>query len=124
MPTRRGNPVRSLCLVAIWLAVSTAYALAAASWNGVLRDALGKPVSEASVRLRSKSGDRNYTAQTSAAGNFAFTGIAATNYDVSVEAGGTSWHTASPVTIKDGDALTASLQALSQPQELRLLPSS
>ncbi len=124
MPTRLGSPVRSLCLIAIWLTVSTAYALASASWNGVLRDASGKPVGEASVRLRSKSGDRDYTAQTSAAGNFAFTGIAATNYDVSVEAGGNTWHAASPVSIKDGDALTASLQALSQPQELRLLPSS
>src|SRR5438309_2279656 len=102
MPSRIGNPVRSLCLVAVWLMVSMAYAFAAASWNGVLRDALGKPVSEASVRLRSKSGDRDYTVQTSAAGNFRFTGIAPTNYDVSVQAAGNTWHTASPVTINDG----------------------
>ena len=101
MPTRLGNLVRSLCLIAALLAVPTADAFAAASWSGVLRDAAGKPIGEATVRLRSKSGDHDYTARTSANGNFAFTGIAATDYELSVEASGNTWHAANPVTIKD-----------------------
>jgi len=124
MPIRLGDPVRSLCLIATLLAVPMAAAFVAASWNGVLRDAAGKPIAEATVRLRSKSGDRDYTATTSANGNFAFAGIVATDYEISVEASGNTWHAASLVRLKDGDMLTSSLQVVSQPPELRLLPSS
>ena len=106
------------------LAVPTADALAAASWSGVLRDAAGKPIGEATVRLRSKSANHDYAATTSASGSFAFTGIGATDYDLSVEAAGNTWHAAHSLLIKDGDTLTASLQVLSQPPELRLLPAS
>src|SRR6266849_6020003 len=124
MPIRLGNLVRSLCLIAALLAVPMANAFVASSWSGVLRDTTGKPIGEATLKLRSKSGDRDYIATTSASGNFAFTGMAATDYELSVEAAGNIWHAANPVTIKDGDTLTTNLQVFSQPPELRLLPSS
>src|SRR5438309_113030 len=124
MPIRLGDPVRSLCLIAALLAVPMAAAFVAASWNGVLRDAAGKPIGKATVRLRSHSGDRDYTTTTSANGSFAFAGIAATDYELSVETSGTTWHAASLVPLQDGDLRTTGLQVLSQPPELRLLPSS
>src|SRR5713226_2716939 len=124
MLTHPGNPVRSLCLIVALLAVLTAGAFGASSWSGVLRDGVGKPIGEATVRLRSKSRDRDYAATTSASGNFALSGMAATDYELSVEASGNSWHATSLVTIKDGDTLTTNLQVFSQPPELRLLPAS
>jgi hypothetical protein len=123
MPIRLGDSVRSLCLIAALLAVPMAAASVAASWNGVLRDAAGKPIGEAIVRLRAQSGDHDYTTTTSVNGTFAFAGIVATDYELSVESSGNTWHAASLVPLKDGDMLTTSLQVLSQPPELRLLPS-
>ena len=123
MLTRLGNLVCLLCLFATLLAVPTAAAFAATSWNGVLRDAAGKPVGEATVRLRSKSGDHNYTSVTSENGNFAFNGMAASDYELSVEASGNTSHAASPVTVRDEETLTTNLQILTQPLELRLLPA-
>src|SRR6266478_784249 len=125
MPIRLfGDLVRSLGLITALLAVPTADAFMVASWTGVLRDTAGRPIGEATVRLRSRSGDHGYTATTSASGNFAFTGIVATDYKLSVEAAGNTWYAANAVTIKDGATLTTTLQVSSQPQELRLLPSS
>src|SRR5437867_1744460 len=123
MPAWLGNPVRSLCLLAALLAVPMANAFVSASWSGVLRDAAGKPVGEATVKLRSKSGDRNYTAVTSESGAFAFTGMAANDYEISVETSGNSWRAANPFAIKDEDTLTTNLQIFTQPPELRLLPA-
>jgi len=125
MPIRLfGDLVRSLGLITALLAVPTADAFVVASWTGVLRDTAGRPIGEATVRLRSRSGDHGYTATTSASGNFAFTGIVATDYKLSVEAAGNTWYAANAITIKDGATLTTALQVSSQPQELRLLPSS
>ncbi len=125
MPIRLfGDLVRSLGLITALLAVPTADAFVVASWTGVLRDTAGRPIGEATVRLRSRSGDHGYTATTSASGNFAFSGIVATDYKLSVEAAGNTWYAANAITIKDGATLTTALQVSSQPQELRLLPSS
>src|SRR5580700_10439769 len=123
MLPHRGIVSRDLILAAVLLAAATAGALSGATWSGVLRDSEGKPVGEAIIKLRPKSGDRGYTARTSANGNFVFSDIDANDYELSVEAAGTIWHAANPVTMKDGDALSTSLQVFTQPQELRLLPS-
>ncbi len=98
MPIRLfGDLVRSLGLITALLAVPTADAFVVASWTGVLRDTAGRPIGEATVRLRSRSGDHGYTATTSASGNFAFTGIVATDYKLSVEAAGNTWYAANAV---------------------------
>ena len=76
MPAYPGNIVRPLFLVAALLVSGTAGAFASSSWSGLLRDGSGKPISQATVRLRSKSGDRGYEATTSANGTFTFAGIA------------------------------------------------
>jgi len=124
MRTHPGHVARLLCLVASSLALPVASAFGAVSWSGVLRDGSGKPIGEAAVRLRSKTAGRDYAVKTSASGDFAFAGLAATDYELSVEAAGSIWRAANPITLKDGDALTTSLQVFSQPPDLRLLPSS
>ena len=124
MLTRLGDVVRPLYLIAALAAAPLASAFVAASWSGVLRDYAGKPVSSATIRLHSTAADHDYTATTSGSGNFTFTGIVATNYDLSIEAAGNVWHAVTPLTIKEGQTLNTSLQVLSQPAELRLLPAS
>src|SRR5260370_8493278 len=89
MPIRLfGDLVRSLGLITALLAVPTADAFVVASWTGVLRDTAGRPIAEATVRLRSRSGDHGYTAPTSASGNFPFTGIVSPAYKLSLETPG------------------------------------
>jgi Carboxypeptidase regulatory-like domain len=124
MLTRLGDVVRPLYLIVALVAAPLASAFVAASWSGVLRDYAGKPVSAATIRLHSTATDHDYTATTSGSGNFTFTGIVATNYDLSIEAAGNVWHAATPLIIKEGQTLNTSLQVLSQPAELRLLPAS
>ena len=94
-----------------------------ASWSGVLRDDAGKPVGDATVRLRAISGEREYTARTSANGRFALAGVVAGDYRLSVQAAGKTWNVGNPVTVKDGVALTSTLQLTSQPRQLRVVPS-
>ncbi|MBZ5671791.1 MAG: carboxypeptidase-like regulatory domain-containing protein [Acidobacteriia bacterium] len=113
--------IRSFCLVALGLLVSTPLALGEASWSGTLRDDAGKPVGGAIVSLRSMAGELGYTATTSAAGEFTLAGIAAGSYRLSASAGGKTWKAADPMVIGDGVSLVAGLQLSSQPPELRVL---
>jgi hypothetical protein len=122
MRFRVGVLTRGLCLVGTLAAASLAVA-SAASWSGVLRDDAGKPVGEATVRLRAISGDRNYAARTSANGRFALTGMVAGDYRLSVERDGKTWDVVNPVTVKDGVALTSTLQLTSQPGQIRVVLS-
>src|SRR5713101_6194774 len=102
---RCSDLVRGLCLVATLVAASINVACSAASWNGVLRDDAGKPVAEATVRLRAISGDREYATRTSANGKFVFNAIVAGDYKLSIETAGKTWDVANPVTVKDGTTL-------------------
>ena len=65
----------------------------------------------------------SYTAKTSANGRFALTGVVAGDYRLSVETDGKTWNVGNPVTMKDGVALTSTLQLTSQPGQLRVVPS-
>ena len=123
MSIRLGDRLCLLALIGVLLAVPMAGAFVAA-WNGVLRDAAGKPINAAKVRLHAKANGRDYEATTSTSGTFAFTGIVAAEYELSAEAGGKSWRAAVPIIIKDGTALTTILQASADSSELRLLPAS
>ena len=84
-----------------------------ASWRGVVRNDAGKPVGNATVKLKAVAGERYYAASTSADGLFAFPEIAAGQYELSVESGGKSWGSAKPVVVevKDGAVLTSGLAA-------------
>ncbi len=119
MRFRLGQPLHTLCLMATL--VSAAGALALSSWRGVLRDDAGKPVSAATVKLTSATGDRHYQAATSTSGDFALANMVAGDYDLSVESAGKTWRMAKALVMPDGATLTSALQ-LSQTAEVRVLP--
>ncbi|HEY6291809.1 MAG TPA: carboxypeptidase-like regulatory domain-containing protein, partial [Terriglobia bacterium] len=114
--------IRAFRLVALCLTMAPPVC-AATSWGGTLRDATGNPVGGAILRLHSTSGDHDYSATTSASGEFTIPDIAAGSYEVSASSGGKSWKTANPVVIAAGTALPDGLQLSVQPQELRLVTS-
>jgi hypothetical protein len=93
----------------------------AASWNGVLHDPAGHVLGDAAIVLRAISGDREYTAKTSASGGFVFAEIANGTYWLRVTLAGKTWNAANPVVIKDGVALTAPLELGEQGQVVRVL---
>src|SRR6266576_813751 len=117
------SPVSTACLWAI-LATFMAAAPTKGSWNGSLRDEAGNPIREATIRLHLTSGGSEYTAQTSAGGQFVFREIGAGTYELVVENHERAWKLPAPVVIKDGTTLTASLQLSSQKEELRTQPSA
>src|SRR3989454_10377788 len=91
------------------------------SWRGVLRDAAGNPVGMAIVKLVSGDSKREYSATTSATGEFAFTAVAAGDYILTVSSAGKIWTVADPMVIKDGGARTSGLQLTQQGQEFRVV---
>jgi hypothetical protein len=101
MRIAHGDQARSLflavaCLGIALFAVPMPQALSGASWSGVLRDAAGSPAGDATVRLRTTSGEHDYTARTSPGGKFVFSGLVAGNYELSVTVVGKTYNTAEP----------------------------
>ncbi|MBZ5655694.1 MAG: TonB-dependent receptor [Acidobacteriia bacterium] len=88
------------------------------SWSGVLRDSSGNVVPQASVELHSLSGGPGYSAQTSAAGTFTFSEIAAGKYELSVSTGGASFKSGTSLNVQDGVTLTAGLKLSSSEKGL------
>jgi len=107
---RSGNRILTFCLAVALFATPVADALAGASWSGALRDDNGKPVAGAVVKLHSTSGGHDYSATTASDGKFAFAGIAADSYEVSVRIADRERKAALPFVVKDGAILTAALQ--------------
>jgi len=110
-------------MLALCLAALTG-ALPLPSWKGVLRDKAGVPVADAIVKLRALSDAREYQQKTSPQGEFSFADVPAGNYALLVTAAGTTYPSATPVTIKDGSTLTAALELSTQDHALRLLPAA
>src|SRR5258705_4504491 len=118
-----GSRVSTAFLCAI-LTTSLVAAGTKGSWNGSLRDESGNPIREATVRLHLASGRSEYTAQTSAGGQFVFREIGAGTYELVVENHERTWKLADPVVIKDGTILTTSLQLSWQKEELHTVPAA
>src|SRR6267143_6260765 len=76
----------------------------ATTWNGVLRDAVGKPVADAKITLRGGAGNRTDEVRTSASGTFDFAGVEAGPYTLAAEAAGKTWTAAKPIVITEGNA--------------------
>src|SRR2546425_7988461 len=70
------------------------------SWRGVLRDAAGNPVGMAIVKLVSGESKREYSATTSATGEFVFTAVAAGGYIVMGSVAGKDWTVTGPIGMK------------------------
>lgn len=110
MSIRSGSPIHTLCLVCVLVAASFAGAVSGSSWNGVLTDGPGKPVSDAIITLHAASGGRDYAATTAVNGRFAFADIAAGSYEVSVKFSDRQWKAPAPLEVKDASILTMLLQ--------------
>jgi len=97
-------PTRILGLVAFLALVLAPCSFCAATWNGVLRDAAGKPVADAKITLRAASGDRTYEARSTASGTFVFAGVEAGTYTLAAEAAGKTWTAPKAIVIAEGSA--------------------
>jgi hypothetical protein len=95
--------------------------VAAGPWKGVLRDAAGKPAGAATVMLQSVSGTAQYSAETSASGEFSFGEVGSGSYSVTVKMAGMAWTAANPITIGEGTAFTGDLQLSTDNQTLIVL---
>src|SRR5258708_4466272 len=120
MLTRSGNRIRILCLCAVLLASAIGSALSTASWSGVLNDVAGTPVGRAVISLHAVGG-RDYVATTTADGKFAFAGIVAGDYAVSVTSGGNVWKAATLLVVKEDASLSIDLRFSGTRQELRFV---
>lgn len=94
-------------------------ALAATNWIGMVRDAGGKPLGEATVILT--TGTLRLEAITSAAGEFRFTGLAGASYRVSVRVKGKEWSAAEALVVQDGVALKADLEVSGSNRTLKVI---
>lgn len=113
-------------LLLLLLAVPIAGALSGASfsgatWSGVLTDAAGRPVAEATVQLHPIPSGNDYTVTTAANGRFVFTGIAGGSYEVSVKAADKTWKASTHVVMEDTAKLILALQLPPQGQDLRVV---
>src|SRR6266853_3142367 len=107
--------------VLVFLPVPFLHCSPADSWKGALRDAAGNPLGMATVKLVSADSKREYSAATSASGQFAFAGVAAGDYTLTVSAAGKIWTAENRVSIKDQGARTSDLQLTQQGQEFRVV---
>jgi hypothetical protein len=112
---------RAFCLVLLSSLIPPLQAFPTGSWGGVVRDAVGNAVGMATVKLVPADRSGEYSASTSGSGRFAFIGVAAGSYTLSVSVAGKIWMAAEPVVIKDGAALTYSLQLAAQGQEVHVV---
>jgi hypothetical protein len=118
-----GKIVFLACLILEVVLASFAGTASATSWSGTLYDSSGKPIAGTVITLHEVSSARELTATTNANGKFTFAEITAGGYQVSAIVSGETWKMLSPVTIKDGDALTTALH-LTAAHEIQLVPEA
>jgi len=94
--------------------------------RGVLRDETSKPIKAALTLNDSKNGHR-YSAESSAEGNFAFTGVQPGAYQLSVKVGEREWRSATSVVVETAVSLSLNLmssgdvvyRAIADPKEIK-----
>src|SRR5258707_7836817 len=77
MLSRSRAMARAFFLFLVFLFIPSLHSTPAPSWSGILRDSAGNAVGMATVKLVSADRKRDYSATTSAGGEFAFTAVAA-----------------------------------------------
>ena len=110
----------AVCLVVLLIVVPVSNSVPTPSWTGVLRDSARNPVPNARVTLHAISNGADYSAATSANGQFSFADLPGGGYQLSVAVASKTWRAEKPLTIKDGILLTSGLQ-LSTLEEARVL---
>src|SRR5260370_17844203 len=81
---------RAFVFVLVFVQVPFLHCSPADSWRGILHDAAGNPVGMATVKLVSADSKREYSATTSASGQFAFAVVAAGHDKLTGSSGGGS----------------------------------
>src|SRR5438876_4217348 len=112
--------VRACFLFVLFLLVPSLHSTPLISLSGVLRDSGGKPAGMATVKLIGANSKQEYFATTSGSGQFAFTGIVAGSYTLTVNAGGKIWSAADPVIIQEDATLAAEVLLPAEGQVLRV----
>src|SRR5437667_12580630 len=110
---------RALFLFLAFLPIPSLYSAPLPSLSGVLRDAGGNPVGKATVKLIAADSKQEYSATTSASGQFSFTGIAPGSYTLTLNTGHRIWPAVDPVITKEHATLTAELRVPAEGQALR-----
>jgi len=116
-------------MAVLWLSLLLACAPAGnaagdVAWSGVLREKSGSAVANAVIKLREKSSGRQYTANSSATGEFSFSAVTPGSYEVSVIAAGSTYIAAEPLNAKEGMAATSTLQISTRDKTLTLLAAA
>lgn len=109
---------RTFLLVAVLLLAGVPISFSATSWNGVLRDATGKPTAGAKISLEAAGGEKTYEATTGADGGFTIPNVEPGSYTLAVEADGKLWTAAKPIVVTDNGAAPVSLSLSAQDQTL------
>ncbi|MGC0775159.1 MAG: TonB-dependent receptor, partial [Candidatus Acidiferrum sp.] len=86
-----------------------------------MRDPAGHAIGQAAVLLQATSGGRNYSATTSANGEFLLPDIAPQSYAIAVRFHDKIWRALAPLVIKDGDTLIVDLALSAKDQALLVL---
>src|SRR5690242_20916705 len=101
MPSWFREVARAFFLFLVFLPIPSLHSAPLPSLIGVLRDPGGNPVGKATVKLIAAGNKQEYSATTSASGQFAFNGIAAGSYTLTVNTGNRAWTAGDPVIIKE-----------------------
>src|SRR6266403_2121290 len=120
MPSWSRELVRACFLFVLFLLVPSLHSAPLISLSGVLRDSGGNPAGMATVKLIGANSKQEYSATTSASGQFAFTGVAAGSYALTVKAGNRTLTAVDPVIIKEGSTLTAEVRLPAEGQILHV----
>jgi Carboxypeptidase regulatory-like domain len=109
-------------VVALFLLTLSIRPAASTTWTGVLRDHAGQRLPHTAVTLRALVGTLEFSAETSASGEFVFAAIQTGSYALTVTVAGKSWKAANPIAIAEGTApLTADLDLSEKDQSLVVL---
>ncbi len=112
------GPKRKCCVAVFLFLVLSGAPLSATSWKGIVRDKAGHATGEATITLQAVRGGRNYSANSSASGEFLFADVEPQSYQVAVKVNDKTWNALEPMVIQDGDALVADLELSEQNQTL------
>src|SRR5215472_14004294 len=120
MLSRPAPIARSFVLFFAALLICSVKSPAAASWSGVLRDAVGNAVDKAEIHLQATGGSHEYSVITTVTGQFTFAALSAGSYTLTATVLDQTWTATETLQIKDKAALLLNLQLSAQGQELRI----
>jgi len=124
MFSRTAPIARGFFFLLATLLISSVKCPAAPSWSGVLSDAAANPIEKAEIHLQATNSNHEYSATSTATGQFTFAALSAGSYKVTATVGGKTWTATETLQVKEGAALPFNLQLSAQGQELRIIDAN